>query len=220
MGLSIDETNWLKLEIVKRAIGNPSYPWRNTYEINVTAPIDTVGAANIASAIMTAEANFHGENVEYVKAVMSSWEPEAPGELYDPETFVVVPAVGLYGQVNLDDPLPRNITLLVRRAASSGHNGKVSYRGVLGKAMLNTPASLVYEINPTSKSTLQSALTAFYAACQTAITDEAAAGSSLCLVRYADPPTNTVIEGRPISGLVVDGIRSVSFDHKYFDRAA
>lgn len=221
MGISVDVSNFLKFETVKRAVGNPSYVWRNTYEVHVATPLTAFECLSIAQTFLDKEREFHTPNVQFLKCVVSSWQPEVPGEPYDPTTFVVQLGTGFIGSraVGPGTPLPRNQTLLVRRQTAFGHNGKVSYRGVLGENDLIGNSALDAPLEPDSKTALQGLLSTMFSDITTALVASGGAGSELAMIHMSAEETPSIV-WRPVTGFVVSGIRTVSPDHRYFDRAA
>lgn len=103
--------------IIKRASGNPSYEWANTYETAlISGPGSISDIQNFLLALKQAEVDMHTSNVEFVRAIYSTWAPDS--EPYDPSSFLVLD-LGLEagGRIAADDVLPRNFALHAKRSA-------------------------------------------------------------------------------------------------------
>lgn len=209
------DANYVIIRTFKRAVGNPSYEWVNTYECFVTVPGDATQWATIATAFYVAEAEVHTENVEYTKVTISSWEPDSVP--YNPNSFLVLDVPLYPGQLTLtSDPEPRNMTLSVKRSVSFGRSGKLFYRGALQEGDVEAGASLLPILTSAAALNFTTLVSAMYGDMQDALVADGGAGSTMMLISGLDTET---ISGRAVTGFVVRGVTFSDPDHKYFDRA-
>jgi hypothetical protein len=203
----------------KRAVGNPSFVWQNTYELDWTQG-ETPGTSNawltILEGMLEAERQLHTANVEFVKAVGSSWSPLPPGpQQYDPEEFCVYlpdePSLGT--RTVSGDPLPRHCALYVKKEVTFGHTGKLFYRGVLSEADIQSTSALDLRIPTASLSVLQQLVTAMMADMSVVI--EAHMGFH-AMIRLPYPDADP--ESRVVQGFVASGLSINKPNHAYFDR--
>lgn len=213
----ITETGQITVQTFKRAVGNPSYQWRNTYEMHLTNfAADYSAFVTFANAVVTAEKALHHNSVEYVKVLCSSWDGFPPLD-YDPSEFVSVPITPTLGTRTISgEPLPRNIQLYGRKAVVAGRFGKVGYRGCLAEGDLATGTSLDATLAPSSKTALDTALGTFLTAFNNAAVTLGGANSGMALIRLK---SNLTVEFRMVSAIEAGGISFSKPDHKYYDRA-
>lgn len=130
------------VRVYKRLASNPAVVWANSYELSADTPRSGGAEAGRDAAIAIAnwEALFHQSQVEFDRAVFSSWVPD--GTPYDPTTFAVRPISGLAGARSIGgtEPLPLQATLFLRRNVEFGRPGRALYRGVLFESDVTSPA--------------------------------------------------------------------------------
>lgn len=212
------ETTFFRLTLFKRAIGNPSYVWRNVYELRTIEPISSLSTfSEFVGEVAALEAEIHGNNVEYVKGILSSWEPQED-DVYDPGEFVTVPLEGLLGQKSYNgEALGRNLTLFARKGVPVGRAGKAFYRGTLGETDLQGGTSLDARVSSAATTTYNGLLLTFLADFNGHVEAiDGNAGGGMTLLRLN---ASSAIEWRDVQSLVVGGVSFVKPDHKYYDLA-
>lgn len=184
--------------------------WFNTYEVRSTSSGNDSDIQQLASNIGVFQANVSYNYIYVDDITVSTWEHDS--HPYNPLGFLTFtlnsPGVVALGE---DTPVSLRQTLFLKRAVSSGLQGKLFLRGALsgvdieysdGDWALDNPGSLQSRVN-----------TAFTTA---DITDYfngvEATQFYFCMMGDAG-------ETRPIGDLLVAGTSDVKLNHKYFDRS-
>lgn len=212
-------TQYLKLTTFKYASGNPQYVWRNTYEINRLSPAETLGdPTSFLTGWLTKEADLHSTYVRLFRATLATYvEDGLPDQAYNPGSFVTIDVAPIPGTRALGtEPMPRHVTLSVKRQVETGRSGKLHYRGVLDEQDVAGGSTLDPALTTAATNELQTLLTDFFVDTSSALDLYMSGGAVHALVSTSEV---TGFAHRTVQGLVVRGVSVRKPDHKYFDRA-
>jgi hypothetical protein len=116
--------------------GSTSTQWSNEYTINTPDALDSAELLADVTRIVNWEKNFHLPNTHFMRAVISTFGPDAPND--KPSAFRVIDQVGT-GFV-AEDPSTQDefllLTLRVRFGSVLGRGGSKFYRGCLTEKMI------------------------------------------------------------------------------------
>lgn len=132
-----------------KSLGDPQrFRWANSWEVvalanGVVSDLDT-----LAMRIVSFETVLHAEAVIFDSYSVSTWTPDSAP--YDPENLKVVPLELVTGARSVAAMVGLDLTLLLKRHAESGRNGKIFTRGVLGEADVQREGAGWTLTNPTS----------------------------------------------------------------------
>lgn len=220
----LSATKMFTIRLWKRAVGNPSYRWSNTYEVDYEDnPVPTPAQWRaILLNLMDYERSLHTPNVEYVKGVVSSWDPNGPETPYEPGSFLVRRATaGTYGnRLVVGQPLPRHIALHIARSPETGLEGKLHFRGALVENDIESTNALDLRLNPDVIAELQTLATDLYNDFRDALGVGGAGNpgpANLAMISTLIVDGEPALESRPVLAFPVVGVSAVKPDHKYFD---
>lgn len=116
-----------------KSLGDPQrFRWANSYEIVALANGTITDLDTLAMRIVSFESELHAEAVLFDSYSVSTWVPDSAP--YNPENLKVVPLELITGARSVAALVGLDLTLLLKRHAESGRNGKLFARGVLGEA--------------------------------------------------------------------------------------
>lgn len=104
--------------------------WANSYEFQaVVDGLTQTALRDAAVAVINAERNFHNNWVNFVRYVISTYQPD--GQPYNPLTFISEPLALTGNRGFVGDNLSLTDCVFVRFGAPTGRPGKRFYRGCL-----------------------------------------------------------------------------------------
>lgn len=204
----------------KRLATNPAIVWANTYELRDDNGSYSMGdVATEAFNIGAWEAEFHMTDVEFVRAVASSWVQD--GQPYDPFSFAVASLAGLggtraYPSGDQTTSTPLDVCLRLSKSVPTGRQGYWLYRRCLTTADIESPAGSA-DIKATSASSIQ------------AVIDAASLPGGQSLIDYlTNKGLSLVMAGgsalaphvRSVTDINVAGVTVKDWNNAYFDRQA
>lgn len=204
------------VRIYKRLVGRQDLEWANSYELRATASnADGPGALNDAVAALVGwEKNIHLSDVEYDRAVVSTYVPD--GQPYDPTAFLSVPIVSTNGSRSLggSQALPLQMCLLIRKQVAYGRNGRNLYR----RCLIETEVA-AFSGDPVLEGAAQAAL-------QERVNDLVGDGdifqtlglAGFELVMASGVGVGVPTSVRKVSALVVAGVSIKPYNNRYYDR--
>lgn len=130
------------LRIYKRLTNRPDVLWANSYELfaDVANTSGDLAARQVATSVAIWESQFHLTDVQFDRAVFSTFVPD--GQPYDPDNFVSVGLTDVLGKrgQNNSESQPLQVCLLARRVVSWGRNGRLLYRRCLTELDVASPS--------------------------------------------------------------------------------
>jgi hypothetical protein len=197
------------LRIIKSLAANPDNQWANSYEFVATTPGTEAELLTLIEVAVLFEQQMHGTVVNFVQAIVSTWEEDSVP--YNPETFVSSPL----SQVGLrsfgSNPVALDQTMSITRVCATGRFGHIFWRGALEEGDVSAPAGKSILTNKVStQASLDTAIS------ESAFSDylgSPAAGPFQLVMISKDGS-----QVRPVIGLIAQGVSSVPNDHAWFNR--
>jgi len=195
--------------IWKNHTSDPSVRWVNTYEARFTADGTTGDLSSLVAGLVSFEQALAFETTHFLYATVSTWEEDS--HPYNPDSFMTVDlgAAGLR-VIGTLRPLELRVCLSLRRAVSSGFQGKIELRNSLASGDVVAPAGINTLVDPA----------AMASAVSTAIID---ADLGANMVGGLSQPKLAMIGTSEVTRFLTDialrGVSNVPLNHKYFDRA-
>jgi hypothetical protein len=195
--------------------------WVNTYEM-LTGGAEFIGdvpATTLVDALVDFERGLHATQIYFDRVVIStSQEDSRP---YDPMAGRTVP-VGAFGLRTGGDKIDLNGVLKVRRAATSGRNGKIAFRGVLTENDVLANGQGFWQLD--SGSTLHPTGTAWTQSVANigplfSGALPGAEGWRFVMVPDSGETYNELNQPRLVTDFIPQGAGFSRFNHRYFDRS-
>jgi hypothetical protein len=197
------------IRIVKALATNPDNRWANSYEAVASDASTTGDLVALTNAIVAFEKSIHQNGVQFLSALISTWEPDSVP--YDPESFYTLPLTGTGGVGVVSDIEPLNTCLSVARVASSGRTGHLFYRGVLQEGDVESPSGKAALVDRDGfQDTIDGAITSTSLDDWFGPTDT----STLHLVMISASGGQV----RRVLNFRVQGVSTVPTDHAWFNR--
>lgn len=201
------------LRLYKRLATNGSIEWSNSYELQDFEATGDVGRySDMASLMAGAEALIHKTNVQYVRAVVSTYTQDGKPN-YNPQSFYVKDLSGLNGVSLLPaQMLSLHNCLVVNKQTDFGRSGRSMYRGCLDEGMIYADSGY-----PVLEGAAYAATSLTVVAMQTAMTATLQA-TNWRLVLASGQPLPDV---RAVTSLGLSPRITVKkFNNRYYDRVA
>lgn len=115
--------------IFKRAVGDNSIKWSNTYEVTARAAGSTTDLEALVAKLISMERTIHYNTVQVYRTSVSTWVPDS--HPYNPLEFLTNEADFGVGLRTPSQILPLEVCWHVARDAKVGRPGKIFYRGAV-----------------------------------------------------------------------------------------
>jgi len=198
---------------VYKSLGDPfNYRWSNSYELVARVAGGMSDLTYAGEKFWGFEAALHAEAVSIDSYSVSTWVPDSVP--YDPESFMVVPLTDVHGARGVLAMAALDVTLLLKRQAQTGRNGKIFLRGMLGETdierqntgwKLSVPGDIAGEI---SDAVSDNNIDGFFMG--------GAATLGLAMVSYQGEPGSTI--ARNVLSLEVGGVASLQLKRGWYNQ--
>lgn len=188
------------------------YRWSNSYEVVAMASGVLADLKTLLDRITMFEISLHAEAVSIDSGSISTWTADSAP--YNPENLIVYPWDGFTGARIVTAMVGLEVTALAKRGPTSGRNGKLYLRGMLGEADVEREGTGFKFTNPSVIGDEFS----------DAVSDSSlgyhlfGGMASLKLAMIGQYVGGTGVDIRPLSSLVLNGVATLDLKHQWYNQ--